>query len=81
MYNLYSIFKTFEHDVLLARQFHTVSLVLFPSGHGFEPHLLHHFLTFYTDLIKWDYGLARHSQQVDMTCMGHSCGPHASSPC
>jgi hypothetical protein len=23
------------------------------SGHGFEPHLLHHFLTFYADLIKW----------------------------
>jgi hypothetical protein len=27
------------------------------SGHGFEPHLLHCFLTFYTDLIKWVDGI------------------------
>jgi hypothetical protein len=25
--------------------------------------------------------LTRHSQQVDMTCLGQSCGPRASSPC
>jgi hypothetical protein len=30
-----------------------VSPALLPSGHGFEPNLLHHFLTFYADLIKW----------------------------
>jgi hypothetical protein len=29
-----------------------VSPVLLPSRHGFEPHLLHCFLTFYADLIK-----------------------------
>jgi hypothetical protein len=27
------------------------------SRHGFEPHLLHRFLTFYADLIKWVDGL------------------------
>jgi hypothetical protein len=43
MYNLYSILKTPEHDVLLIRQFHQVSPTLFPSGHRFEPHLLHRF--------------------------------------
>jgi hypothetical protein len=26
--------------------------------HGFEPHLLHRFLTFYADLIKWADRLA-----------------------
>jgi hypothetical protein len=64
IYNLYSILKTFEHDVLLVRQLYSVSLALLPSGHGFEPHLLHYFLTFYADLIKWVDGLARHSQQA-----------------
>jgi hypothetical protein len=34
-----------------------MSLALLPSGHGFEPHLLHCFLTFYADLIKWIDGL------------------------
>jgi hypothetical protein len=29
----------------------------FPLGHGFESHLLHCFLTFYADLIKWADGL------------------------
>jgi hypothetical protein len=29
-----------------------MSFVLLPSRHGFEPHLLHRFLTFYVDLIK-----------------------------
>jgi hypothetical protein len=37
----------------LVRQFHPVSPALLPSEHGFEPHLLHRFLTFYADLIKW----------------------------
>jgi hypothetical protein len=27
------------------------------AGHGFEPHLLHRFLTFYADLIKLADGL------------------------
>jgi hypothetical protein len=33
------------------------SPALLPSGHGFEPHLLQRFLTFYADLIKWIDGL------------------------
>ena len=57
IYNLYSILKTSEHDVLLVRQLHTVSPALLPLGHGFEPDLLHRFLTFYADLIKWADGL------------------------
>jgi hypothetical protein len=57
VYNLYSILKTYENDVLLVRQFYLVSLALLPSGHGFEPHLIHRFLTFHADLIKWFDGL------------------------
>jgi hypothetical protein len=57
IYNLYSILKISEHDVLLVRQLHPVSPALLTSGHGFEPHLLHRFLTFYADLIKWADGL------------------------
>jgi hypothetical protein len=53
MYNLYSILKTPEHDVLLVRRLHPVSLAFLPSGRGFGPHLLHCSLTFYADLIKW----------------------------
>jgi hypothetical protein len=30
-----------------------LSPILLPSGHEFVSHLLHCFLTFYTDLIKW----------------------------
>jgi hypothetical protein len=37
IYNLYSILKTYEHDVILVRQLYLVSPALFPSGHGFEP--------------------------------------------
>jgi hypothetical protein len=58
---------------------------LVSSGHEFEPHLMHRFLTFYVDLIKWTHRLTRHSQQTsqqtDMTCMGQSCGPRASGSC
>jgi hypothetical protein len=43
MYNLYSILKTLEHDVILVRQLHPVSLALFPLERGFEPHLLYYF--------------------------------------
>jgi hypothetical protein len=57
IYNLYSILKTYEQDVILVRQLYPVSLALLPSGHGFELHLLHCFLTFYADLIKWVDGL------------------------
>jgi hypothetical protein len=77
IYNLYSILKISEHDVLLVRQLHPVFPALVPLGHEFEPHLMHHFLTFYADLIKWADRLARHSQQADMTCMGQSCVPRA----
>jgi hypothetical protein len=52
MYNLYSILKTPEHDVLLVRRLHPVSPALLSSERGFKPHLLHHFLTFYTNLTK-----------------------------
>jgi hypothetical protein len=43
MYNLYSILKTPEYDVLLVRQLYLVSPALLASGRGFEPHLLHRF--------------------------------------
>jgi hypothetical protein len=52
MYNLYSILKTPEHEILLVRWLHPVALALLPSGRGFEPHLLHRFLIFYDDLTK-----------------------------
>jgi hypothetical protein len=55
IFNLYSILKTFEHNVLLVRQLHPVSLAFLPSGHGFKPHLLHRFLTFYAYLIKFNF--------------------------
>jgi hypothetical protein len=35
-------------------------------GHEFEPHLLHHFLTFYADLIKWTDGLTGWHDTVSM---------------
>jgi hypothetical protein len=41
-----------------------VSPALLPSVHGFEPHLLHRFLTFYVDLIKWADGLTSWSGTV-----------------
>jgi hypothetical protein len=41
MYHLYSILKTPEHDVLLVRRLHPLSLCFLPSGCGFKPHLLH----------------------------------------
>jgi hypothetical protein len=34
-----------------------VSPAFLPSGHGFKPHLIYRFLTFYADLIKWVDGL------------------------
>jgi hypothetical protein len=43
MYNVYSILKTPDHDVLLVRWLHLVSPALLPSGRGFEPHLMHRF--------------------------------------
>jgi hypothetical protein len=57
MYSLYSILKTPDHDVLLVRRLQPVSPTLLPLGRGIEPHLLHHFLTFYADLTKWSDGL------------------------
>jgi hypothetical protein len=57
IYNLYSTLKTSEHDVLLVRQLHPVFPALLLSRHGFKPHLLHRFLIFYADLIKWADGL------------------------
>jgi hypothetical protein len=38
MYNLYSILKTPDHDVLLVRRLHSVSPALLLSRRGFEPH-------------------------------------------
>jgi hypothetical protein len=43
MYNLHSILKIPEHDILLVRRLHPVSLALLPLERGFEPHLLHRF--------------------------------------
>jgi hypothetical protein len=37
MYNLYSILKTHEHNVLLVNQLHLVSPALLPTGRGFDP--------------------------------------------
>jgi hypothetical protein len=65
-YNLYSILKTYEHDVLLVRQLHLVSPAHLPSEHEFGPHFLHRFLTFYTDLIKWTDGLMGWPDTVSM---------------
>jgi hypothetical protein len=76
--------KTFEHDVLLVRQLHLVSATLLPLGHGFKPHLLHYFFNIlrrFNQMGRRSNGLARHSQQADMTCLGQSCGPLASGPC
>jgi hypothetical protein len=41
----------------MVKHLHPVSPALLPSVHGFEPHFLHRFLTFYADLIKWADGL------------------------
>jgi hypothetical protein len=43
MYNIYSIFKTLDYDVLLVIRLHSMSSTLLSSGFGFKPHLLHHF--------------------------------------
>jgi hypothetical protein len=82
IYNLYSILKTSEHNVLLVRQLHPVYLVLHPWGHGFELHLLHRFLIFYADLIKWFDGLTAGPAQSAgwHDVPGQSCGPRASGP-
>jgi hypothetical protein len=53
MYNLYSILKTLDHDVLLVRRLHSVSLFLLPSGLGSKPTSSTTFLTFYANLTKW----------------------------
>jgi hypothetical protein len=48
----------------MVRQLHPVSSALLPSGHGFVPHLLHCFLKFYADLIKWTDRLTGWSDTV-----------------
>jgi hypothetical protein len=77
IYNLYSVLKTSEHDVLLIRRLHPVySTFLLSSKHGFEPHLLYRFLTFYADLIKCPDMVTRPA--------GRNYGPQASGlagPC
>jgi hypothetical protein len=99
MYNLYSILKTSEHDVLLVRRLHPVSPALLPSGHGFGPyilhrrdvpgpelqpgasgrppfgHLLHQFLTFYADLIKWSDTNSRPACRAWPGAAAHVPGP------
>jgi hypothetical protein len=52
MYNLYSILKTVEHDVLPVRRLYPVYPALLLSGRGFKTHLLHRFLKFYANLTK-----------------------------
>jgi hypothetical protein len=65
MYNLYSVLKTLDYDVLLVRQLHQVSPTLPP----------------FNQMARRANGPARHSHQADMSCPGQSCGPRASSPC
>jgi hypothetical protein len=48
MYNLYSILKIIDHDVLLVRRLHLVSSTLLSLGLRFKPHLLHHFFKYFT---------------------------------
>jgi hypothetical protein len=57
MYNFNSIIQTREHDVLLVRWLHLISLAFLTSGHVFKPHFLHYFLTFCADLTQWPYEL------------------------
>jgi hypothetical protein len=70
MYNLYSILKIINHNVLLVRRLHLVSHVLLPSGLRFEPHHLHHFLKmFYANLTtKLANGL-----DMEVACMENWC--------
>jgi hypothetical protein len=56
-------------------------LPLLPLGHGLKPHILHHFLIFYADLIKWIDVLMGWPDTVSMTCLGQSYGPRAFGPC
>jgi hypothetical protein len=58
IYNLYSILKTSQHNVLLVRQLHPVSPHFFQQGMGSNPTFsCTVFLIFYADLIKWTNGL------------------------
>jgi hypothetical protein len=43
IYNLYSILKVINHDVLLVIWLYSLSPTLLPSELGFKLHLLHHF--------------------------------------
>ena len=47
MYNLYSILKTIDHDVLLVRRLHLVSPALLPLGLKFEHRLLYYFFKYF----------------------------------
>jgi hypothetical protein len=71
MYNLHSILKKPEYDVLLVRKLHLVSSALLPSKRGFEPQQR----AGPTESAGWHavpgpemwhagVGLARHSQHV-----------------
>jgi hypothetical protein len=73
IYNLYSILKTSEYDVLLVRHLHPVSLALLPSGHRFEPHLLYHLKT-----SEYDVLLVTHLHPVSLALLpsGHRFEPH-----
>jgi hypothetical protein len=44
MYNLYSILKIIDRDVLLVRRLDSVTPALLPSRLGFKPHPAPHFL-------------------------------------
>jgi hypothetical protein len=54
---------------LLVRRLLLVSHAILPLGHGFEPHLIHHFVIFYVDLTKWPDKLTGWHSMVSMsTC-------------
>jgi hypothetical protein len=76
IYNLYSILKTFEHDVLLVRQLHPVSPALLLSIRGWFriPPLAPFFniLHWFNQMSRRANGMVRHSQQAGMTCLGQS---------
>jgi hypothetical protein len=71
----------YEHDVLLVRRLHPLSLPLLPPGHRFIPHLQHRFLNilhWFNQMALRVNGPARLDQQVDVLCLGRNCGSLAS---
>jgi hypothetical protein len=55
----------------------------FHQGMGSNPtsSTVFNILRWLNQMGRWANGLARHSQQAGMTCLGQSCGPRASGSC